>query len=148
MSKSRSTYAHGGVKMALERISGVGASYQMNNNIRQVEIPDAQVNGDSAAEKDLQDAAGYDMVSLLSGSDEEEKKESTDETVGQDLNDIKKLMSNTECKFGIDDTTNRITIKIIDKDTKKIIKEVPPEKTLKMIAKVWEMAGMLVDEKL
>lgn len=134
--------------MELDRISGVGTSYQMNNNIRPVESADTQVNGDSTAEKDLQDAAGYDMVSLLSGSDEEEKKESTDETVGQDLSDIKKLMANTECKFGIDDTTNRITIKIIDKDTKKIIKEVPPEKTLKMIAKVWEMAGILVDEKL
>lgn len=134
--------------MELDRISGVGTSYQMNNNIRPVESTDTQVNGDSATEKDLQDTAGYDMVSLLSGSDEEEKKESTDETVGQDLSDIKKLMANTECKFGIDDTTNRITIKIIDKDTKKIIKEVPPEKTLKMIAKVWEMAGILVDEKL
>ena len=29
----------------------------------------------------------------------------------------------------------------------KTIKELPPEKTLDMIAKVWEMAGILVDEK-
>ena len=40
-----------------------------------------------------------------------------------------------------------VTIKIIDKETKKVIKELPPEKTLDMIAKVWEMAGILVDEK-
>ena len=43
--------------------------------------------------------------------------------------------------------TNRITIKIVDKETKEIIKEFPPEKTLDMIAKVWEVAGLMVDEK-
>jgi flagellar protein FlaG len=39
-------------------------------------------------------------------------------------------------------------IKIVDKDTKEVLKEYPPEKTLDMIAKVWEVAGLLVDEKL
>jgi flagellar protein FlaG len=28
-----------------------------------------------------------------------------------------------------------------------VIKELPPEKTLDMIAKVWELAGLMVDEK-
>ncbi len=55
--------------------------------------------------------------------------------------------SNEEAVFGIHEKTNRITIKIVDKDTKETIKEFPPEKTLDMIAKVWEMAGILVDEK-
>ena len=32
-------------------------------------------------------------------------------------------------------------------ETKEVIKEFPPEKTLDMIAKVWEMAGIMVDEK-
>ncbi|MFR5116308.1 MAG: flagellar protein FlaG [Eubacterium sp.] len=40
-----------------------------------------------------------------------------------------------------------VTIKIIDKDTKKVLKEIPPEKTLDMIAKVWELAGLMVMEK-
>ena len=57
------------------------------------------------------------------------------------------MMSHSEAVFCIHEATNRITIKIIDKDTKKVIKELPPEKTLDMIAKVWEMAGILVDEK-
>jgi len=35
-----------------------------------------------------------------------------------------------------------------DKDTKEVLKEYPPEKTLDMIAKVWEVAGLLVDEKM
>ena len=60
---------------------------------------------------------------------------------------MNKKMENSEAIFGIHEGTNRVTIKIVDKDTKKVIKELPPEKTLDMIAKVWEMAGLLVDEK-
>ena len=60
---------------------------------------------------------------------------------------MNKKMSNSEAVFGIHEATNRVTIKIIDKDTKKVIKELPPEKTLDMIAKVWELAGLMVDEK-
>ena len=55
--------------------------------------------------------------------------------------------SNNEVMFGVHEATKRVTIKIVDKDTKKVVKEFPPEKTLDMIAKVWEMAGILVDEK-
>ena len=59
----------------------------------------------------------------------------------------KKLTSNTEAVFGIHEATNTVTIKIVDRDSKKVIKEIPPEKTLDMIAKVWELAGIMVDEK-
>ena len=63
------------------------------------------------------------------------------------VDDLNKKMSNSEAIFGIHDKTNRVTIKIVDKQTKEVIKELPPEKTLDMIAKVWEMAGLMVDEK-
>ena len=55
--------------------------------------------------------------------------------------------SNEVAMFGIHEETNRVMIKIMDKDTKEVIKEFPPEKTLDMIAKLWEMAGILVDER-
>ena len=58
-----------------------------------------------------------------------------------------KLNNNTVAEFGYHDETNRVTIKIVDKDTKETIKEIPPEKTLDLIAKAWELAGILVDEK-
>lgn len=60
---------------------------------------------------------------------------------------INKKMQNSEALFGIHEKTNRVMIKIVDKETKEVIKELPPEKTLDMIAKAWEMAGLLVDEK-
>ena len=56
-------------------------------------------------------------------------------------------MNNSVALFGIHEGTNPVTIKIVDKSTKEVIKELPPEKTLDMIAKAWELAGLLVDEK-
>jgi len=56
-------------------------------------------------------------------------------------------MSNSEVQYGFHEATNRVTIKIVDKESKKVIKELPPEKTLDLIAKAWELAGIMVDER-
>lgn len=60
---------------------------------------------------------------------------------------LNKNLPNSEAVFGIHEETNRVTIKIVDKDSKEVIKELPPEKTLDLIAKAWEIAGLLVDER-
>jgi len=77
---------------------------------------------------------------------EQEQKEPDLEQIKKGVENINKQI-NTEAVFGIHEGTNRVTIKLVDKNTKETIKELPPEKTLDMIAKVWEMAGILVDEK-
>ncbi len=59
----------------------------------------------------------------------------------------KKVQSNAEAVFGIHEKTNRVTIKMVDKETKEVIKEFPPDETLDMIARIWEVAGIMVDEK-
>ena len=71
----------------------------------------------------------------------------TFENIKKAVENLNKSMKNTSAIYGIHDGTNRVTIKIVDKQTKEVIKELPPEKTLDMISKVWEMAGMLVDKK-
>lgn len=63
------------------------------------------------------------------------------------IENINKNSANSDVQYGFHDETNRVTIKIVDKETKKVIKELPPEKTLDMIAKAWELAGILIDEK-
>lgn len=74
-------------------------------------------------------------------------QQATNEQVKKAVERMNKNLSNSEAIFGIHDATNRVTIKIVDKETKEVIKELPPEKTLDMIAKAWELAGILVDEK-
>ncbi len=81
------------------------------------------------------------------GTGAKEQQQSQD-SMKKMVDRLNKSMSNSEAIFGIHEGTNRVTIKIVDKATKEVLKEYPPEKTLDMIAKVWEMAGILVDEKL
>lgn len=69
------------------------------------------------------------------------------EQIRKAVEQLNKKIGNSEAIFGIHEETNRVTIKLVDKDTKEVIKELPPEKTLDMIARVWDMAGILVDEK-
>ena len=77
----------------------------------------------------------------------EEFIEKNNERVKKAVDEINKNMTNSVAQFGIHEGTNRITIKIVDKQTKEVIKELPPEKTLDMIAKAWELAGLMVDER-
>lgn len=81
------------------------------------------------------------------GNEDQKNAQAEFDQIRKAVEKMKKNMPHSEAVFGIHDGTNRVTIKLIDKDTKEVIKELPPEKTLDMIAKVWEMAGILVDEK-
>ncbi len=78
---------------------------------------------------------------------QQEKTAAQNAQVKKAVEDLSRQMKNSVAVFGIHEKTNRVTIKIVDKSTEKVIKEFPPEETLDMIAKVWEVAGILVDEK-
>ena len=96
----------------------------------------------------VENAQSKDQNNTSADANSEQQQQVTNEQIKKAVEKLNKnMMSHSEAVFGIHEATNRITIKIIDKDTKKVIKELPPEKTLDMIAKVWEMAGILVDEK-
>ena len=77
-----------------------------------------------------------------------QKNAPSENTIKQAVSDInKKINPNTIARYGFHEETNRVTIKIVDKNSDKVIKEFPAEETLDMIAKVWELAGVFLDEK-
>ena len=75
--------------------------------------------------------------------DKKTAQSSLDSAVSNMNSNIKK----TRCEYDFDDPTNTITVKIYDKETDELIREVPPEKSLAAIKKIWEIAGLIVDEK-
>ena len=96
----------------------------------------------------VENAQGKEQSNTSADPNREQQQHVTNEQIKKAVEKLNKnMMSHSEAVFGIHEATNRVTIKIIDNDTKKVIKELPPEKTLDMIAKVWELAGILVDEK-
>ena len=56
-------------------------------------------------------------------------------------------MTSTRCEYSYDEITKRVSIKVYDKSSDELIREVPPEESLEMLQKMWELAGLIVDEK-
>lgn len=144
--------------MAIEGISSaVNSTVNVQQNVVKptvsTEIKEVSVQTDhqAAASADaavISKAGRQGSEQMESGEEKEGQKQPTERAVKQAVADInRKLNNNTLAEFGYHEETNRVTIKIVDKDTKEVIKEVPPEKTLDLIAKAWELAGILVDEK-
>ena len=81
-------------------------------------------------------------------NEQQQQQQPTNEQIKRAVERLNKSMvTHSEAVYGIHEGTNRVTITIVDKDTQEVLKELPPEKTRDMIAKVWEMAGILVDER-
>lgn len=155
--------------MAIEGVNAAGAAYQGSSQKSAAEISaGAEVRSSEQAKSSAEtlkstDIKGSAEISVLKdggsvkrkqelsiddGKDAAENKlPSPTEALKKAVEEINKKATNSEAIFGIHDATNRVTIKIVDKNTREVLKEYPPEKTLDMIAKVWELAGLLVDEK-
>lgn len=135
---------NGGTNMGIEGISintpGSTGSYQNKNVTVSEAIPvKSQDNGVDVSKKD----------NVFSGEKNGDQRELTNDQIKKAVSDLNKKMSDgTSCQFGIHEGTGRVTIKIVDKHTKEVIKEFPAEETLEMIEKAWELAGIMVDEKL
>ncbi|SDB38038.1 flagellar protein FlaG [Pseudobutyrivibrio sp. YE44] len=80
-------------------------------------------------------------------AEEEEGKAQPTSSLKEAISKINSAQGNAEAVFGIHEGTNRVMIKMVDKQTRKVIKEFPAEETLDLIAKAWELAGIMVDEK-
>ena len=140
-------------------MKGAGMSYAGSSSASDVKAESqakVETASNAAASDDLMkktiqiDTKETDKNGKDGNRDDSQAKQTISENsqIRKAVDEINKKAHNAEAVFGIHEATNRVTIKIVDKDTKKVLKEYPPEKTLDMIAKVWEMAGLLVDQKL
>ena len=145
--------------MAIEAMKGAGMSYAGSSSASDVKAESqakVETASNAAASDDLMkktiqiDTKETDKNGKDGNRDDSQAQQTISENsqIKKAVDEINKKAHNSEAVFGIHDATNRVTIKIVDKDTKKVLKEYPPEKTLDMIAKVGEMAGLLVDKKL
>ena len=143
--------------MAVEPISSV-MTFQAQGSV--VQKPQAPAEAEKPENSSAKVMAAVEYVDRTTNVVENarEKGQSNNGEQGQDqqayhekirkaVETLNKKMSNSEAVFGFHEDTNRVTIKVIDKGTKEVLREFPPEQTLDMIAKVWELAGIMVDER-
>lgn len=142
--------------MAIDRITSVG-TMNISTAPRQTkvsDVPEVSVSPVNTMAKQERVAPvtsqGKDNSSQYPGDEKSEvmkDKEVSPDKVKSAVDDLNNQLRSTRCSFKYHEETNRISITVIDKDTDEVIKEIPPEKTLDMIAKAWELAGLMVDER-
>lgn len=144
--------------MAIEPISSVMTAQAQGSVVQKTQAPVKTERPESSATSSVQAAEQVDKTTNVvenarekgqtgNGEKGKDQQQASHEQIRKAVEQINKSLNNSEAVFGIHEDTNRVTIKIVDKNTKEVIKELPPEKTLDMIARVWEMAGILIDEK-
>ena len=67
-------------------------------------------------------------------------------SLGLEFDKANERAKKTHCEFQYHEDTNRISISVKDDDTGEVIKQIPAEETLDMLSKMWEMAGLFVDD--
>lgn len=61
---------------------------------------------------------------------------------------IESLQGNqTSLKFKLNEKTHRVIIQVINDKDNSVIREIPPEKTIEMMASICKLVGLNVDEK-
>ncbi len=139
--------------MTMEPIQNAAAAYQGSASTVEKKVTPKAPEKVKVKSAEAPAAAAKSAADETSGAGAQTDKisapeKASDSSLKKAVEEINRQSSNTEAIFGYHEGTNRVTIKIMDKDTKEIKKEYPAEKTLDMIQKVWEMAGLMVDEKL
>lgn len=54
---------------------------------------------------------------------------------------------NRQLRFRVHEGTGRIWVQVVDTQTRDVIREIPPEKYLDLVAHIWRLVGILVDEQ-
>lgn len=142
--------SHGGeVKMAIEPIkSQVQFQDVQKTNSKIMEQASIATNSEVRATKEI--IQGSSMGTDDNANTEEEQAQGTPESRIKSAvkhANIQMKHAKTRCEFSYHEQTKRVSIKVIDKDTQEVIREIPPEETLDMVEKMWELAGILVDER-
>ncbi|MBU1340937.1 MAG: flagellar protein FlaG [Proteobacteria bacterium] len=85
-----------------------------------------------------------DLSKVLKPS--EISKEDVEQMV-EALKDLTETLQ-TKLNFSVDAGTNNIVVKIIDKDTDKVIRQIPPEEMLKLQEKMQDLTGFLLSDNI
>lgn len=152
--------------MAIDGVGGIGA-LNVSSNAKAVRQPEREIqaadtgtratqvkveslppvfakseSGNQGQSAKEQDRAGVQSDKEIST----EKVKAAVEDLNKQVRQVSTI-KHTQLSFKYHDDTNRISITVKDSDTDEVIREIPPEKALDMLAKAWELAGLMVDER-
>lgn len=122
--------------MDVKSVANTQTAQQLHT--QSVELTKQQMNVQKVKENHQQDESQIKQMEKVSP-----------ELIEKVVEELKKKLSmlNTQLQIQIDKDTDITVVKVIDKDTKKVIRQIPPEYVLKIAKYLDEIAGLLLNEK-
>ena len=139
--------------MEFETISNVNSGHSASEITRtapkkttgenvNISAPNSALDVAQVAEVNAKDNAGQQ-----GGNSQQQEHMASEASINDAVSKANHRMEHTRCEYSYHKETNRVSIKVLNADTDEVIREIPPEKSLDMLQKMWEMAGILVDER-
>ena len=141
---------------SLQPMSGVNRVQKINTNVYNPAENSIKTN----VSRDQKHLNGYETSNQKQrgqnvqsdGSDDMELDEEMDlfkEQISEELKKINDRLTNKNInlEFKMHQRTHRIYVEMVDKTTKKVVKEIPSKKMLDMIGRIWDEMGIAVDKK-
>lgn len=99
-------------------------------------------------EQRLERAPGAALSGLQETQEAREKELERQVRMAVDaLNKAMEVFTPTQLRFKLHEETERLQVQVVDQATGKVIKEVPPTQFLDLLARIREMVGLFLDEK-
>ena len=143
--------------MIIETVgSGMVSSYGGNDTVKPVERTASSTQVQMSGQEGMNITVTERPVESLSQNGQQGTNENPQNQQGSgkqlksavdSANQKLKMNHRTGCEFSYHEETKRVSIKVVDQDTKEVIREIPPEESLDMLQKLLELAGVLVDER-
>ncbi|MDH6428691.1 flagellar biosynthesis protein FlaG [Paenibacillus odorifer] len=125
------------VQLSLSASAGQASNYSERTSLTKDKVVDALIQSP---------ANGQELSKL--------EKEGAQITVGEEqlVRSIERAVKalqgpSTTLEVSIHNKTHAIMVKVLNKETGELIREIPPEKTLDLVAKMMEIAGIIIDER-
>lgn len=127
--------------MKVEGVTGIRPATRIENN---------HVNRENEAGKTEKVETNTRKTNTQVKEEEREKASLREHELIQTIERANAVLKGVDKRFefSIHEGTKEIMVKVIDDATNEVIREIPPEKILDMVAKMWELVGILVDRKI
>ncbi len=133
-----------GMKGETMGIEGIGSSaYRMNE--MEIKPKEQVVEQDPEAVEKVSEVTVNKDEAAKDGSEKDEFMSESEKQ--KRMERLQDTLKDHNVEISYNEEVNRYAIKILDSNTKEVVKEIPSEKTLDMFARMLEIEGLLVDEK-
>jgi flagellar protein FlaG len=122
--------------------------------IQPIQVPTSRSSEDMQQDA-INSSKDQNTYNSLPNSEQLRNKEDYELTISDKaaLKELEKILKTVHgidisLSFSIHKETNQIMVKVINSETKEVIREIPPKKIVDMIASMMKNAGLLVDKYL